>query len=293
MPDWLQHDAALAQLAGRQLFFLGGAPRSGTTWLQQLLDAHPEVSCRGEGLFGATLATPLDALVSSHAEALAAKNARLFAHTGGYPLPDAHEADVLLGTAILLALRRHATAPGLRAIGEKTPENVFLFPRLQGLFPHAKLIVIARDPRDVLASAWHFFYRGAAGEDEAAAKLALVDSALPSLEHGARAIIEHAGRHPSEFQLVTYETLHQDPQATATRLFRFLGVADTPALVAGCVAATSFTAITGGRPPGSERSDSFLRKGIPGDWRATLSPALNERILARLSWSFAHFGWHP
>lgn len=33
------------------VFFLVGAPKSGTGWLMKLLDAHPEVFCRGEGRF--------------------------------------------------------------------------------------------------------------------------------------------------------------------------------------------------------------------------------------------------
>ena len=51
MQDWNQRNEEIAQLARRQLFFVGGAPRSGTTWLQQLLDCHPDICCRGEGLF--------------------------------------------------------------------------------------------------------------------------------------------------------------------------------------------------------------------------------------------------
>ena len=63
--DLIGNTRALADLAGKQLFFVGGAPRSGTTWLQQLLNAHPDCSCRGEGLFWAQLATPLDALMTA------------------------------------------------------------------------------------------------------------------------------------------------------------------------------------------------------------------------------------
>ena len=32
-----------------KLFFVLGVPKSGTTWLQHLLDSHPEVRCTGEG----------------------------------------------------------------------------------------------------------------------------------------------------------------------------------------------------------------------------------------------------
>ncbi len=32
-------------------FFIVGASRSGTTWLQRTLNTHPEVLCKGEGAF--------------------------------------------------------------------------------------------------------------------------------------------------------------------------------------------------------------------------------------------------
>ena len=41
-------------------------------------------------------------MLHSRAETLAAKNAALFSHTGGFPLPAPEDQTVLLGTAILL-----------------------------------------------------------------------------------------------------------------------------------------------------------------------------------------------
>src|ERR1700722_1873858 len=68
--SWLEQHEKLQHLARCQLFFVGGAPRSGTTWLQALLDSHPEISCRGEGLFMKHLAAPLDALMKARREAI-------------------------------------------------------------------------------------------------------------------------------------------------------------------------------------------------------------------------------
>ena len=167
MKSWIDRQADLARLAQAQVFFVGGAPRSGTTWLQSLLDSHPEISCRGEALFGKHLAEPLDALMAARREALAAKNGSVFRDTGGYPLPESGDTDFLLATAVLLALERQRDGKACRAIGEKTPENVFFFARLKRLFPGAKFIGIARDPRDVLTSAWHFFHKAAAGRMQA------------------------------------------------------------------------------------------------------------------------------
>jgi hypothetical protein len=289
--SWIEQQNDIAALARRQLFFIGGAPRSGTTWVQQILDCHPDISCRGEGLFQKQLAEPLEALITARREALGAKNTGLFRHTGGYPLPEADDAEYLLGTAILLALHRQSEGKPCHAIGEKTPENVFFFPRLKQMFPGSKCIAIARDPRDVLTSAWHFFHKPVAGEDEVAAKMAFVQLALPSLQLGARAIIDLGMKYSADVMTITYENLRRTPQLIMSNMFRFLTVSDSLDIVANCVARTSFAALTGGRPAGTGQDGAFLRKGISGDWSSTLTPAMNELILRELGWMYSHFGW--
>lgn len=293
MQTWIERQEEIAALARKQLFFIGGAPRSGTTWVQQILDRHPEVSCRGEGLFQKQLAEPLEAMMKARAEVLTAKNTSLFGHTGGFPLPAQDDVEFLLGTAMLLALRQVCADKTCRAVGEKTPENVFFFPRLKQLFPKAKCIAIARDPRDVLTSAWHFFHKPAAGEDETAAKFAFIRLALPSLDQGARTTIELAERHPADCMTITYEKLRRTPELIVSNMFRFLSVSDASHIVADCVARTSFSALTGGRQAGNEQNGAFFRKGIAGDWGSTLTSEMNDLVLRELGWMFPHFGWKP
>jgi hypothetical protein len=283
---WVERQAGLLRLAERQLFFVGGAPRSGTTWLQHLLDSHPDISCSGEGLFMKHLAEPLDAMMAQRREAIAAKNATVFRHTAGYPEPAPEDADQLLGTAVLLALERQCAGKACRAVGEKTPENVFLFARLKRVFPRAKFIGIARDPRDVLSSAWHFFHRPKPGEEEAAAKVAFIRNALPSIALGARAMLALRERYAADCLIVTYEQMHAATAAVAARLFGFLGVTDSEDVVADSVARTSFAAMGGG-------AGGFLRKGVVGDWSSALTPAMGEMILRDIGWAFPHFGWTP
>ena len=153
-----------------------------------------------------------------------------------------------------------ATASRARAVGEKTPENVFFFPRLLHLFPQAKFIGIARDPRDVLASAWHLFHRPTPGEDVEAAKTAFVERALPPLNHCARAMLALAEQHPAQVALTTYEALLQDPAPVLAALFRFLDVTDAAATVADCVSANSLARVTRNQPTGN---GTFFRMG-PG-----------------------------
>ncbi len=274
-----------------QLFFVGGAPRSGTTWLQQILDAHPDVSCMGEGLFERHLAGPIDQLVADWSEGLKAKNTRLFQHTGGYPIPEASAADDLLRAAILQALARQTGGVARRAVGEKTPENVFFFPRLLRLFAEARFIAIARDPRDVLTSAWHFFHKSNAGEDQEAAKLAFVRAALPSINHGARTMLGFAAEHPGQTLLITYEALLADTPGCVARLYAFLGVPVGPWVVEDALSRTSFAAMTQGRPRGAGQDGSFFRKGVAGDWRSTFSEEVGALIVAETGWMFPRFGF--
>jgi sulfotransferase family protein len=292
LPGVAEHFEALRALARRQLFFVGGAPRSGTTWLQTLLDSHPDIVCGGEGLFLKHLADPLGNMMAERHKALAAKNDILFRHTGGFPLPAPEETELLVGTAVLLALERLCNGRSCRAVGEKTPENVFFFPRLKRLFPSAKFIGIARDPRDVLTSAWHFFHKTEAGEDEGEAKRAFIRLALPSLHGGTQAMLALREAHPADCLLLTYEGMRQAPAPIAAQLFRFLGVSNGDDIVTDCVARTSFAAMSG-RSSGVAQERPFFRKGVVGDWRSTFTPEMNGMILHALGWSFAAFGWEP
>jgi hypothetical protein len=282
--SWAAITHRLAALADRQLFFLGGAPRSGTTWLQQMLDAHPDVACRGEGLFLHHLAVPLEQMMAERAKVIDSKNRELFSHTGGFPQFAPAGTEYLVGAAILLAMDRFGE--DCRAVGEKTPENVFFFPRLLALFPHARFIAIARDPRDVLSSAWHFF-----GKRHGQSLADFVRAALPSMDAGARAMLAFAEAQPAHTMLVTYEALRRDPAPVLTALFALLGVATDARTIAHIVARTDFSAATGGRMAGIAADGSFFRRGIVGDWRQTFTPEVEDLVLDALGWMFPRFGW--
>jgi hypothetical protein len=257
-----------------------------------VLDSHPQICCEGEGLFWNTLAGPIDRLITERRGELDAKNKKLFGDRAGYRLPEQDDAEILLGTAILLALQRQCAGTPFRAVGEKTPENVFLFTRLKRLFPNAKLVGLMRDPRDVLTSAWHFFARSAPGSDEITAKINFINSAIPSLHQGAQTLIALV-KDPASCQVVTYEAMHRATGTVAAQLFRFLGVSDDTAIVTDCVARTSFTALTGGRAQGVASDAAFLRKGVVGDWRTTFNAEMNALILDKLGGMFPTFGWTP
>ncbi len=66
-PDFL---ATLQSALTRRWFFICGAQKSGTTWLQRILDAHPQVRCRGEGHFFSELSRLLGQSFSSYNKTL-------------------------------------------------------------------------------------------------------------------------------------------------------------------------------------------------------------------------------
>jgi hypothetical protein len=91
--------------------------------------------------------------------------------------------------------------------------------------------------------------------------------------------------------MVTYEQLRRDPEPAVADLFRFLGLDDSSETARACLEQTSFASATGGRPAGTAQDGAFLRKGVVGDWRSTLTPAMNDLVLRELGWMFPCFGW--
>ncbi len=292
--SWHEMNKLLSTVVGKQMFFIGGAPRSGTTWLQQILDSHPQTSCKGEGLFGRHLYQRLEEVMGERTKSLQEKNQTLFKHTGGYPIPRTDDFEFLAATAILLAFSQQMESKnndGIQAVGEKTPENVFIFGSLRAMFPDARFIGVARDPRDVLTSAWYFFRKPTAEVDDHPEMVAFFRHALPSIAAGMRAMMTFEAEQPASYRMVTYEGLRRNPETVIADLFEFLGVSHDPETVRACLSDTSFSKVTGGREAGMGQNGAFLRKGVVGDWRTTLTPEMNDLILRELGWMFPYFGW--
>jgi hypothetical protein len=262
------------------IFFVCGAPKSGTTWLQRILDAHPEVCCSGEGHFITRFSAPVSKVVNAYNRDLEWESKLVYDGAPYYGRVGQDEFDEMVRGFISARLGARADAQ-TRWIGDKTPSYTRHLDQLHRLFPTAKIVHIVRDPRDVAVSRMVFSKRAGASEactpgaDEHRLTL---EGAVRSWTQAVTAVDAFAEAHPGLVHEMGYLDLHADPFGETERLFGFLGAPAPRVLVEEIVAATSFEALSG-RRPGDEDPTSFLRKGLPGDWRTVLDPASAELIL--------------
>ena len=290
---------------GSPLFFVVGYQKSGTTWLMEMLDSHPEILCRGEGRpFGKNFrqehlkerraSYPPTSLYNAM---LSSEDLRYWVERSVWSKdddPDEHLAN-LTGLAIEYFLTRRLSGTGKRLVGDKT---VLLGPKIVreigAVCPGAKVIHIIRDGRDVAVSATHHGWNQAEDRggthkitpDQLAKReayrkdpqglLRTGDGIFPEgeLEKSAarwntrvsNAVKDGPALLGADYAEVRYEDRLERPEEELGRLLRFLGAEAGGPTVERCVRAASFERLAGGRSRGQEAA-SFFRKGVAGDWK--------------------------
>jgi tetratricopeptide (TPR) repeat protein len=161
--DIRQWDAADAPSMQESPIFVVAFPRSGTTLLEQTLDAHPSLRSMDEQPF---VQYALDDIVAAGVY---------------YPEQLAKLAPEQLRTIRARYLER-ATAkvqlqPGQRLV-DKNPLNLLRLPAIQRLFPNAPIILAVRHPCDVILSCFMQHFR--------APHFVMLCSSLQSLAEGYR-----------------------------------------------------------------------------------------------------------
>lgn len=287
------HSALIALYAKRTRFFVGGYPKSGTTWLQLLLNAHPEVSCIGEGHLPHHLEPLLRQALAQHNALIAEKNATVLAELPGFPQFTDGQVDYLVTSAIAMLLMAPPKAATAHAVGERTPYVSLAFPTLAALFPNARFINIVRDGRDCAVSAW--FHNQRIDPVQRARSFASLDAEIePHASHWSTVVAECAAwceTQPTRCMLVRYEDLVAQPDDVLRSLFGFLGVASSGDVVAGCRRAATFETLSGGRAAGQEDVASLFRRGLPRDRHNHLSAADNTLYFAIAGAVLARLGY--
>ncbi len=137
---WRQE--APAANTGYQIAFLGGHPRSGTTLLEQILDAHPEVLAFDEPVaFGQEIARHINLAPTLGASPLTTLD----------ELPAARRSE-MRQRYVKSLLREIPGVPTARVLLDKNPSPTMSLNLWLRVFPELKVIIALRDPRDVVIS---------------------------------------------------------------------------------------------------------------------------------------------
>ena len=119
--------------------FVVGFPRSGTTLLEQMLDAHPDFCAMDERAFIHELTERMNFAGQPYPSALAELTPT--------------EADQLREVYAAM-VRKTVPELGMRRLVDKNPLNMLCLPMIARLFPEARIILCLRHPCDVLLSCY-------------------------------------------------------------------------------------------------------------------------------------------
>ncbi|XP_050835047.1 sulfotransferase 2B1-like [Serinus canaria] len=151
----------------------------------------------------------------------------------------------------------------------------------------AKVIYVARNPKDVAVSFYHFHHLAKFLPDPSSFDAFLTQFLEGTVHYGSW--FDHVKgwlgqRHLLDILYVTYEELHQDLRGTAQRLSSFLGCPLAPGTLAALEQHCSFSAMRDNAMANyslipaeimDHSQGRFMRKGVVGDWRSHFSPEQN------------------
>ena len=243
MVDYRRQQSRIAGIFEKQIAFIVGASRWGTTWLQHALDAHPEICAGGEGHFSDNLFPMLLKVLDKYNRDAETTDQRLRA--GGYPGNDVgysfDDVDFLMATAAGLAFSHWVDEEpeGIKCIVEKTPEHVLHLELLTRAFDGCKVIHVFRDGRDEACETWSFNMRvGAEDFGQRFPKFAdFTEYFARNWVRSVGAARRYGRTHRKQYFQTRSEYLMDDPVPIVRRLCRFVGVADDTPLVQDCVTA--------------------------------------------------------
>ena len=202
-------------------FFIVGCSRSGTTLLQTLLDAHPNIAIPPEShifdRFSEIFDTYGDLHQISHLRLLV-KDLLRDERIKQWQLKTTVSAfcdelrDLSLRSVLSLLFELYARQQGKGHWGDKTPDHIMYLSEIKSLFPEAKFIHLIRDGRDVANSLLRVFF-GPNTIDQAAYRWKRDVSAFWQFKKNLS---------PGDYLEIFYENLVAHPQEELKKILTFL-----------------------------------------------------------------------
>ncbi|MCB0062377.1 MAG: sulfotransferase domain-containing protein, partial [Caldilineaceae bacterium] len=229
----------------QKILFVAGLPKSGTTWLEQMLAAYPGFH-------------PLMHPAAVHYEQI----------TGGshdYELP----ADYFSRFGNMLVVNKMHVHGSLHNVHLLHQANV-------------RYVILYRDLRDVAVSyyfyvrhtPWHPEYRQYINLSPEQGLRCFAERLLPAYMKWIQSW--HENRNPTQSLMIRYEEMVQNPVKVMTDVAQLFEVYSTCDTIQSIVKSHHFARLSHGRQPGEQQAASFFRKGIIGDWKTYFTPAVTD-----------------
>jgi hypothetical protein len=276
--------------------FLVGCPRSGTTLLGRLLDAHPELAVIHEGRFVTDFYDQRRGLTSDDRVTPALPDELLAFRPFSEGVDVEREALERLAAEpigyaefVSAVFDLHGRAHGKRLVGDKTPYYVRSLSTLHALWPAARVVHIIRDGRDVCLSVRN--WKKVAVRGGSVARLSgweadPVTTIALWWEWQVRLGREDgATLGPGRYREVSYEALVADPARECAALCEFLGLPYDERML-------RFHEGRRRDDPGLSAKQAWrpVTSGLR-DWRTDLDPAELERFEAAAGGLLAELGY--
>lgn len=249
-----------------RMVFVVGLPRSGSTLIESVLAAHPEISAGGE-------TTRLGGALRSVFGDAAEEGRGRFAEIDG--ICDAAPERLAKAATRYLAEARHAVdRPTAARWVDKTPTDFRYCGAIARLFPNARIVMTEREPRDVMLSCLRAFLPNGMGFTESFERFAHFYAFQQEMTALWRALLGE------RLMMVSYEALVRDFETEARRLIAHAGLAWDPACARPTLDGVAVTTASAAQVRGAVHADSI------GGWRryeAEFAPlsALLEAVRSR------------
>ncbi len=258
-------------------FFVSGYNKSGTTFLQMLLDAHPTIHCPSEH--------HLNTLSSGFAKI--SKQYRLVIETfdertaqQGICFDEGQFSSQMFQAALEFLFTYSVPASATHAgINDNSLIENAVF--LAQVMPKVRFVFIVRDPRDIGISLWH--HRRRTEDDFAKSGIQLKKIVIAVAGEWATHIKKlrlFEKDHHRQTVVVRYEDLiDAGREAHLARILTLLDVEREQSTLDAMFSATEFTKLRAKENYDAANRDSFFRSGKSNIWRATLDNDTADKCL--------------
>lgn len=246
----------------QNILFVAGLPKSGTSWLEQMLASYP----------GFQTYMPPAALAYE-------------ARTGG-----SHDLD--LPPNCFSQMSNMLVVTKLHVHG--SPHNVALLHEA-----NLRYVILYRDLRDVAVSyyfyvrrtPWHAEYQQYANLSPERGLIRFANRLLSAYVAWVQSW--HANRDPAQSLIIRYEEMVRDPVKTLTNVAYHLHLDRSADMIQTIVREHDFLRLSNGRRPGEQQTESFFRKGVVGDWKTYFTPVVTDLYKQKIGSFLIDYGYEP